>query len=171
VSILPDTAFLENTHDEGKRMKVFKDNKGRPWTIDITVGTIKRVKDLLGINLIDAVSSDLLEKLKSDPVLLCDILYAICKPEADKQGITDIEFGEGLAGDAIEHATEALIEDLVNFFPSRQRTMLQSALAKIDKAEKQMMDAAMAKFDKELDKEIEAKVTDFLNSFGKSAAN
>jgi hypothetical protein len=33
-------------------MKTFVDNMGKTWTVTVNVGTIKRVKDLLGINLV-----------------------------------------------------------------------------------------------------------------------
>lgn len=147
-------------------MKIFKDVNGKEWTISITVGTIKRVKDLMNVNLIDAVSTDLIDKMKSDPVFLCDILFAICKPQADKDGVSDVEFGEGLVGDAISDATTALIGDLVDFFPQSQRTILQKALAKINTAEKKMTETMNQKIDAMLDSEIEKRVKSFTESFG-----
>lgn len=147
-------------------MKIFKDVNGKEWTISITVGTIKRVKDLLNVNLIDAVSTDLIDRMKSDPVFLCDILYAICKPQADKDGVSDIDFGEGLAGDAIASATDALIGDLVDFFPSSQRMILQKALAKIENAEKKLTETMNQKIDAMMDDEIEKRVKSFTDSFG-----
>ncbi len=61
--------------------------------------------------------------------VLCDEVYAICKPEADGPRITDEQFGRAMAGDAIEHATKALLEDLVLFSPSpRDRANLQRVL-------------------------------------------
>ncbi|MFA6805222.1 MAG: hypothetical protein WCR17_04525 [Candidatus Methanomethylophilaceae archaeon] len=147
-------------------MKIFKDVNGKEWQISITVGTIKRVKDLMDVNLIDAVSTDLIDKMKSDPVFLCDILYAICKPQADKDGVSDIEFGEGLVGDAIASATDALIGDLVDFFPASQRVILRKALAKIEAAEKQMTEMMDQKIDAMMDSEIEKRVRSFTESFG-----
>jgi len=104
-------------------------NAGRTWTVAINVDAIKRVRALLDINLLEMVEGQLIEKLIRDPVLLCDVVYAICKPEADAQGITDEQFGRAMAGDAIEHATKALLEDLVLFSPSpRDRANLQRVL-------------------------------------------
>jgi hypothetical protein len=100
-------------------MKTFRDNKRRVWTLEVNVAAIKRVRGLCKVDLNSIVEVDsenrptarLLEQLSSDPVLLVDVLYAICKPEADKQGVTDEEFGEAMAGDAIEQATEALLDE------------------------------------------------------------
>ena len=37
------------------------------------------------MNLLEAVEGKLLERLVADPVLLCDMIYALCKPQADAQ--------------------------------------------------------------------------------------
>ena len=67
-------------------MKTFNDNAGRTWAVAINLECVKRLKSLLGINLLDAIEGKLLEQLVSDPVLLCDCVYAICKPEAELRG-------------------------------------------------------------------------------------
>ena len=110
-------------------MKTFTDNAGRTWTIAINVDAIKRVRSLLNVDLLEIVEGTLIEKLIRDPVLLCDVVYAVCKPEADAKTVSDEEFGRAMAGDAIEQATKALLEDLVGFSPSpRDRANLQKVL-------------------------------------------
>jgi hypothetical protein len=111
-------------------MKKFIDALGRYWVVDINVATIKRVKALTEINLLTVVEGELVERLSSDPILLCDVLYGVCKPQADREGISDEDFGAGLAGDAIADATTCLIEALVEFFPEPRRRLLQRAAAK-----------------------------------------
>ena len=63
------------------------------------------------------VDGTLLEKLINDPILLCDVIYCVCMEEADSRGVSDEDFGRAMAGDAIELATTALLEELVDFFP------------------------------------------------------
>ena len=110
-------------------MKTFTDNAGRTWTVAINVDAIKRVRDLLKVDLLEILEGKLIEKLYRDPVLLCDVVYAACKPEADARNVTDEDFGRAMAGDAIEHATKALLEELVGFSPSpRDRANLQRVL-------------------------------------------
>ena len=111
-------------------MKKFIDAKGRPWVVEVHVATIKRVKTLAGINLLEVVEGELVERLSSDPILLCDVLYSVCKPQADREGVSDEDFGTGLAGEAISEAAKALIEALVDFFPEPRRRLLQKAAAK-----------------------------------------
>jgi len=110
-------------------MKTFTDNAGRTWTIAINVDVLKRVRGLVDVNLLDILDGQLIERLYRDPVLLCDVVYAVCKPEADAQSVSDEDFGRAMAGDAIEQATKALLEELVNFSPSpRDRANLQRVL-------------------------------------------
>ncbi len=110
-------------------MRTFTDNAGRTWTVAINVDAIKRVRDLLNVDLLEILDGKLIERLYRDPVLLCDVVYAACKPEADAKGVTDEDFGRAMAGDAIEHATKALLEELVGFSPSpRDRANLQRIL-------------------------------------------
>jgi len=136
-------------------MRTFNDNTGRTWTVNVNIDAIKRVKSLLEVDLLAAVDGKLLERLVSDPVLLCDIIYCICKPEADAKEISDEDFGRSMAGDAIDAATTALLEELVDFFPSSRRAVLAKALAKLRKLEAMALEVAEQKLDSpELDEQM-----------------
>jgi len=114
-------------------MKTFTDNAGRIWTISINVAAMKRVRGLLGVDLYRLVDDDFipLGKLLSDPVQLCDVLYCLCKDEADAKTITDEDFGKALAGDAILMASNAFVEELSDFFPdARIRAAMKAMVAK-----------------------------------------
>ena len=109
-------------------MRQFKDNAGRTWTVDINVATLKRVRGLTGVDLMQVIEGTLIEKFIRDPVLLCDVVYAVCKPEADSAKVSDEEFGKAMAGDAIEAATGAVLDELISFCPSpRDRANLGPA--------------------------------------------
>lgn len=128
-------------------MKTFTDNAGRAWTVTINVECIKRVRTLLQVNLLDAVEGQLIERLVTDPVLLCDCVYAICQPEADARGITDEDFGRAMAGDVIEHACTALLEELVDFFPQPKRQVLAKALLRLRQLEAKAIALASTRLD------------------------
>ena len=128
-------------------MRTFTDNAGRTWTLAINVDTIRRVRALVDVDLLEAVEGKLIERLAADPILLCDIIYVICKPEADGRGITDEDFGRSMAGDAIDLATTSLLEELVDFFPKSRRQLLSKALAKF----RQLETKAIELVDKQLD--------------------
>ena len=136
-------------------MKTFKDNADRTWTVQVNVDAIKRVRDLAGLDLLSAVDAALLEKLASDPVLLCDVVYAVCKGEADAKGVTDEDFGRSMAGDAIDAATAALLEELVDFFPRGRRQVLAKAMGKLRDLETKALALAAEKLDSpELDRRM-----------------
>ena len=129
-------------------MRTFMDNAGRTWTISLTVAAVKRVRDLAKIDLLDLANGRVFERLVADPVTLCDALYAACKPQADAEGITDEAFGEAMAGDAIEHASKALVEELIQFFPNaRERAALSRVVRTMDAA----MDRARSDVERRLD--------------------
>jgi hypothetical protein len=109
-------------------MKTFTDAGGRTWTLTVTVSAVKRVRDLAGVDLIGAATGDLWARLFEDPVLLVDALYALVKPEADGQNISDEDFGRALVGDALDGALGALEEELLAFFPRHQRVRAAASL-------------------------------------------
>ena len=128
-------------------MQKFVDRVGRIWIVDIDNTTLRRVKALTGVQLLDAIDGDLVTRLSTDPLLLGDVLFAICKPQSDKQEVSDESFGGGLAGNAIDDATAALIEALIDYFPEARRRLLRKA------AEKQKMieSRGMTAIEKRLD--------------------
>lgn len=149
-------------------MKCFVDNAGRTWTVAINVAAVKRVRALCGIDLANVITLepgerpkvDVLERLASDPVLLVDVLFAICQPEAERKGVSDVSFGEGMAGDAIELATAALLDETVSFFPSAKRKVLEkivTATRRFETKTKAALETALA--NPGLDASIDAELT------------
>lgn len=114
-------------------MKSFTDNQGRAWTLTINVDAIRRVRTLANVDLLTAIETDLVQKLSIDPVLLCDVIYALAKPQADALNVSDEDFGRAMAGDSIDGATTALLEELVDFFPKERRVLLGKVLDKLKK--------------------------------------
>lgn len=145
-------------------MKTFTDCMGRTWTVTINVGTIKRVKTMLGINLLEAITDDLAEKLKNDVCMLVDVLYVICKNEADTKNITDENFGEAMAGDALENATNAFLDELIDFFPAEKKMILRKAINKVNQAEKKALEMGNKYIENmEIEKQIETKLLNIFN--------
>ena len=127
-------------------MKTFADSTGRTWHVTINVAAIKAVRALVAVDLLE-IEGKLLERLSSDPILLCDVLYALCKEQADARAVSDEDFGRSMAGNSIEQATAAFLEELVDFFPSRRRELLHKALTKLRGLETMVLSAAAARLD------------------------
>ena len=157
-------------------MKSFTDNTGRTWTLAVNVGTIKRVRALCDVNLANIITIDsgttpkvdLLERLGSDPVLLVDVLYAAIKPEADAKGITDEDFGRAMAGDAIEIATTALLDEIIDFFPETKRRVFRKILDATRRFETRGKDVLQALLD---DPALDGKIDEALEQLMTSSGN
>ncbi len=148
-------------------MAAFTDAENRTWVVQINVDVIKRVRALLDVDLLDMVNGRLFGRLASDPVLLCDVLYAVCKPQADEHGVSDEDFGRAMVGDVIEQATEALLEELANFFPSRTGQVLRQMLQKMKTLEEMVLDAATARLESgEIEERLRAEL-----QFGSSSTS
>ena len=117
-------------------MRQFTDTKGRVWDVELNVRQMKRVRDVLGIDLVNviqagkdgAVATDTLDRVANDPILLVDILWVLCEGQAKAAGVTDDDFGSSLAGDSISDATRAFLDELVDFFPGARRLFLKKAV-------------------------------------------
>ena len=117
-------------------MRTFKDGKGRTWEVALNVWQMKRLRDTLGIDLVNVIGTgpdgsvkvDLIDRIANDPVLLVDILWVLCEGGAKSAGVTDEDFGSSLAGDSIEDATRAFLDELVDFFPGTRRLFLKKAV-------------------------------------------
>jgi len=136
-------------------MANFRDAENRVWQVTVTVATLRRVRELASVDLAGLLDGELLDRLSSDPVLLADVLYAVCKPEADSRSVTAESFGEALAGDALDDATQALLEGLAGFFPKKRRAAAEKLIGAFRRVETKLLDAAMAKLD---DPEIDARI-------------
>ena len=151
-------------------MRTFKDNAGRSWSVSVNVDTARRIRTMAGVDLMGLIESPtgqesatgkpLIERLLRDPILLCDVLFVVCKDEADKQNISDADFGRALYGTAISAGRAALLEEIADFFPdegpairrlagklmSGYRLLIEKVDLKIQGFdENQLVEAALAK--------------------------
>ena len=64
------------------------------------------------------------------PPLVCDIAYALCKPQCDEKNVSDEDFGRAMGGDVLEKVLDLILEETVDFFPQGRRTVLKRMLEK-----------------------------------------
>lgn len=124
-------------------MPAFTDNLSRTWDVDVHVASIKRVRSLLDVDLLQIVEDrcELLARLADDPVLLVDVLYVVCKPAADTQNISDEDFGRAMSGDALLSGFEALLKGLEDFFQdARRRQAVTHVIAKTRRLAEMILD-------------------------------
>ena len=129
-------------------MKTFRDNAGRVWNVAIDANAIREVRSRLDINLLSLPERDfeLLTRLTTDLVLLVDVLFVVCRRQAESLGVSDEQFGQAMYGDAIGEATNALVREVIDFFPdARRRQTLGRVIDKGDELGNLLLNRATAK--------------------------
>ena len=150
-------------------MQTFRDNAGRTWAVSVDVAAIKRVRALAGFDLLSVMDGKAVDRLIADPVILCDVLCAVCRPDAERLGVTDEDFGRAMAGDAIDHATQALLEELVSFCPNpRDRKRLRKFVTTMWTTMEKARDVLERKLDERLEDASRQALTALGGSSGSS---
>jgi len=135
-------------------MREFRDNEGRPWVVAITVASAERVRGLVTIDVTEDVAqtdgtvtrqtrtqpfdiidtanvANTLQVLRSQYGKVGEVLYALCRKQAEEKKIDRDTFLDGLKGEAIEAGVKAIEEELVDFFPLRRRKMVALLAARM----------------------------------------
>lgn len=162
----------------------FKDDKGRTWTFNITVGTYRKIKMEEGIDITDVFSkNNWLEQVSSgaDVGLILTLCILALQSELDAREISMDEFCDSLGGDAMEEMAKALIGGVVNFMPEHKRKPLVKVVELINREKQHAGDVVTAKIDSmepllkaeterletELDKRINSHLNELKNSSSK----
>lgn len=151
-------------------MKEFRDDQGRPWMVALTVASAERVRGLVQIDVTEDVDQpdgsvtrqtrqvpfDLidagninrtLEVLRSNYGKIGEILYAICRAQVEDRKLSKEQFLDGLRGDSLEAAQQALESELVDFFPPGLRKMVGLMVAKVREMAATLMGQAEAQLE------------------------
>src|SRR5207247_1616024 len=70
------------------------------------------------------------ERVFADPILFVNVLYVLCKAQADSRNVSDYDFGAAMNGDALEDASIAILEEVADFSPSQKREVLRQVIRK-----------------------------------------
>lgn len=145
-------------------MQHFTDTSGHKWGLDVTFSAIKRIKMLTDVDLVG--DRNALMETMSDDIQMVDVVYSICKPEADQLGITDVDFGERLDGETAQKAREAFADAMVDFTHPDRREALSAGIDALMTAERKLIEAATANAtDPAWQAEIDAEIEHLVKSF------
>lgn len=123
-------------------MKKFKTSNGDEWEIKINFISVERVKDSIGVDLMSIVTDQtMFKEAICNPVIMAMTIAELCKKQIESRGIDIEDFAELLKGDPIEHAVNAMIDELIDFFPnSRDRKMAKMIWGQINKTSEMIRD-------------------------------
>ena len=153
-------------------MHTFSDKNGKKWTIDVNLGTARRVLSGCGVDLLHLIDineekSDMsgLDRIASDPFLLFQVIYILCERQVNQSGIGEDEFAELFDSDSIQAATDALVQEVINFSHPAKRKMLTVVYSKmVALREEQTRHLEEILGSEEFDREVSEKLSDFATS-------
>ena len=108
----------------------FIDEKNREWSVKFDYALIKKVRESdIDFDLATLMADDMagFRKLMTDVVLFIDVLFVAV---SDQHRVTEEDFAEGMAGQALQDAMDAFIDSMASFYPSRQGEMLRALVTK-----------------------------------------
>lgn len=115
-------------------MSRFTDGAGREWTFQVTVLTVKRVRDQAGIDLLELMEpgSAAFEKLADDVVGLCEVMLAFLDDQFEEAGLTHEDFLRSLdSEDVVREATRACLEAILSFSRKPKAKLMKTAFGKV----------------------------------------
>lgn len=130
-------------------MPSFVDASGREWSVTITVEEIAAVKEALDVHLTKIVDDDIkkLFDLIADPIQCVDVLWVVCRSQAESRGIDQRQFAKGFSGESFEQAGRCLVRAVFGFFPPSRRDPLLRLVEKTEQAMNLAMAQAATKID------------------------
>lgn len=118
-----------------RRSTTFVDKSGNTWSLSLNVERVERVRDLVGVDLLDLSEGDLATRLAMDDLLLAKITGAILEPEALAKNVEPKNFADAIAdGEVLDSIFQALTGALVNFTRSSRRAIVGGLLDKANEA-------------------------------------
>jgi len=136
-------------------LKTFSDTQGRKWEIRLTIGSVERVQDMLGVNLFEPEAGDppLLQQLGLNLRLLGEVIMCLLAPQFEKHQVSEQDVKDAFEGECLWKAQAAFYEELVDFFQTGRPNVAGAV-----KAQQQMIERAVQTLAKRVNPEELSKV-------------
>lgn len=129
-------------------MKTFTDILGDEWKITFNIGEMRRMEERIketGLG-VEITSPESVILRLQDIFFLADFLYLTVEEEANTRNVSSKEFGYRLAGDVIEQARNALVEEYADFFQNEsQREKIRALANSVGKIGMEILTQSIAK--------------------------
>ncbi len=113
-------------------MQVFSDNSNRNWSLSLTIGSAMKIKESLGIDLLQPEQGDppLLTRLGTDEILLAQVIASLLESQFELHKIDADQIYQCFDGPTFARAHEAFYKELIDFFHQRGRQDRATAVRK-----------------------------------------
>ena len=130
-----------------KKPSTFTTLNGTRLQVEVTMLTVKRVRDLCAVDVLDIFGrNDQLGGYLMDNVKLMEVVCAVVRPQLQGLGWSDDEFFAQLNGECLARAADCLLDGVADFFQEPRKGLVKMMLAKAREAtqaiEAQQMQAA-----------------------------
>lgn len=113
-------------------MQLFRDSKGGAWEIDLSIGTVMRVRAANEkYDLFDPLQDDLSSRLDNDLAAFWELLWLLVEPQARGRSVDAAAFGESMAAECLIEAQGKFLAEWIDFFHCLQRPDKATALEKM----------------------------------------
>jgi len=107
----------------------FMDNQDNTWFVRIDVNALRAIRSAHGVDLGKILGdAEQLQILQDDICKLVDIIFDLCKAQAEEMGVTAGDFGAALSGDSLSDAVDAFLEAAIDFLPESKRRILRQII-------------------------------------------
>lgn len=119
----------------------FKDLRGDVWTLAVTLGSARRLKNEVGVDLGNIGDGRLFLELATDPYKFGSVLWVLLESQAASRSVSLDDFLDRIDGDVVDAAVGAFGAALVNFTPPPLRGAVARVLEKTRTAQAAAMSA------------------------------
>jgi hypothetical protein len=127
-------------------MSKFTDKESMEWYIDLNVGLIEDLKEATSIDLDEILTKpeNIATFLFAEPKKLVGALYVLCRVQCEQNDISPKQFGYRFDRDALDRASNALIESMLTFYPraSAGRVLVEELPALLKKMDEKIGEQA-----------------------------
>jgi hypothetical protein len=138
-------------------MATFKTLDGKQWLVEVNYLTVKRVRDLCGVNVLDICNLDKesLSGWVADDLKVLEVICAVVRPQLAALDMADEEFFAACDGGVLREAVERLVDQVSDFFQEPRKGLVKKVIARLRETEKKMEKAAEQAIEKALQSDFE----------------
>lgn len=124
-------------------MKTFKDINGKEYSLQLTIGTVKRLRNTINFDILNLFPSSegndrhVVFEIYDDDVLAVSVAYHALGESVGKD-TTEDQFLEKFDGECASKLKEALLEEIRLFFLKSKRKEVAEAMTKWMEAKKEL---------------------------------